>query len=148
MNSILPTLLLGAAVLAAAEPGPGVPNAPQIINFNVVEALSSIGGQELGGIFAFIPEERASMAMAAYLMESPKALKRFVKKVSADREEVQGINGWDKEVLLYLIGMGSAGQTSTGGEAIAASMMKRIQALSLESALPREVIVQRRALRK
>jgi hypothetical protein len=152
MRSILPALLLGAVLSAgrpaAAQSGRSVPNVAQIINFNVVDALAAIGAQELGGVFTFIPDDRASMAMAAYLLESPKTLKRFMKKVSTDLKETQGISAWDKEVLLYLVGMGASGQTSTAGKTIPESTMKRIQEMSLEPALPREVIVQRRALRK
>jgi hypothetical protein len=156
MRRPLLALLFGAACGACLSSGPAAaqppraaaPNSAQIINFNVVDALAAIGAQELGGVFTFIPEDRTSMAMAAYLMESPKALKRFIKKASADRKEFQAINAWDKEVLLYLVGMGSSGQVSTGGRSIPESAMKKIQALSLEPALPRDIMMQRRALRK
>ena len=151
MRALLFAVIFGGAAASAAaaeaDGGRWTPNAPQVINFSLVEALSAMDEQALGGIFSFVPEDKTSMALAVYLMQDRKGLKLFLKKVAKDRKEAQGINGWDKEVLLYLVGMGSSSVSPLAAKPIPRSWMKRIQELSLEPALPLEVIIQRRALR-
>lgn len=136
-----------AAMAAGAAAQPPVPGTAQggVVNLSLVEALVAVDAQDLAGVFSFIPEDQAPMALADYLMHDRKALKRFVRKGEADLKRSQGINEWDKKVLLYLVGMDSQALLPLGIERIPPSWRARVNALSLAPALPLNIIVQQRA---
>lgn len=147
MRLLRGALLAGllAAPLRAQPQGAVAP--PQIIDLNLVEALVAVRRPELGGIFAFVPAEHAPLALADYLIQDRRALKLFLKKGRKDFEEVQGVNEWDKKVLLYLVGMAS-GPLPPGIKPVPKKVVKEIGALSLAQPLPLQIMTQRRAERK
>ena len=142
-TTLLVAGLLGLAVQAGAQ-SPQVPTQQQIINLSLIEALVAIDATKLSGVFAFVPREQSSMAMADYLMHDRKALKKFVKKGERDFKQVQGINEWDREVYLYLVGINSGRFLPAGVERVPKKWLKRIHRMSLARPLPLQVIAQRR----
>jgi hypothetical protein len=137
-----------SAAEAPAVPKGKIPNAPQIINFGLLEALSAIGHADLAGVFAFIPEEQAPMAMADFLLRNRKALKRFVKKSERDKKKVEAISIWDKHVFMYLTGMVNSGQMPPTMKKVPQRWISRIHALMLAPGLPLQAIVQKREAKK
>ena len=148
MNAIVrvvsAALLLAVSVPSSAQEGAVVPVQSQIINLSLVEALIAVKATDLAGVFGFIPEEQSSMAMADYLMHDHKALKLFVKKAEKDLSVAEGVNEWDKRVLLFLVGIDASGVLPPGIERVPKRWMERINSLSLAQSLPLQVIVQRR----
>ncbi|MBI3297556.1 MAG: hypothetical protein HYZ75_05300 [Elusimicrobia bacterium] len=144
---------LAAAVLAAFLAGPSraqfmnsdAPAMPQLINMSVIEALVATDHAELAGVFAFVPEGAAPLALADYLLRKPDALKGFVKKGEADLKTTQVINNWDKEVFLHLVAATAGGASVPGVKPVKKSLVDRISRLSLATGVPLEVLVQRRA---
>lgn len=133
-----------AGSLSAQGEGQQLPVQTQIINLSLLEALVAIQATDLAGVFGFIPEDQSAMAMADYLMHNHRALKKFVKKGERDFKEVQGVNDWDKQVLLYLIGINNSVSLPVGVERIPAGLMRRINELGLAPGLPLQIMVQKR----
>ncbi|HBL18065.1 MAG: hypothetical protein A2X36_08870 [Elusimicrobia bacterium GWA2_69_24] len=136
-----------AALAAGAAAQPQTPGTAQggVINLSLVDALVAVDAQDLAGVFSFIPEEQTPMAMADYLMHDHKALKKFVRKGERDLKLSQGINEWDKKVLLFLVGMNSQPLLPLGIARVSPAWRARVNALSLAQALPLNIIVQQRA---
>ncbi|MFH1723808.1 MAG: hypothetical protein ABII00_04205 [Elusimicrobiota bacterium] len=134
------------------EGGPGaegmIPAAPQVINLSLMDALVAVGATDLAGVFSFIPEMQSSMALADYLMHNRKALTKFIKKGEKDLKEVQGINEWDKQVFLFLIGINAQPRLPAGIERIPEKLMKQVNRMGLAQPLPLRIIVERRAANK
>lgn len=151
-NIAAAALLICAAIFAspvAAQPRrAAVPSVSQIINFSLMEALVAVKAEDLAGVFAFIPENKSSMAMADYLMHNHRAMKRFAKKVTEDLEETQGINEWDKEVLLYVVGMNNSPGLPAGVKRLSKRLNRKVSRLSLAPSIPLSVMVQRRASKR
>ncbi|MFA5140165.1 MAG: hypothetical protein WC728_13115 [Elusimicrobiota bacterium] len=120
-------------------------NAPPIINLGLMDALAKIDEPALAAVFAFVPEDRVSLAMAYYLVQDQDVLKRFVGKVRRDFKDTGGVCEWDREVLLHLVMMGASMQPPPGFKPIPKGLMKKINELSLMQPLPLQEIVQRRA---
>jgi hypothetical protein len=143
------TLLILAAAALAQGPAPKALPSPaqqpqQIVNLSLVEALSAVEKPELAGIFGFVPEANAPFALADFLMRDRSSLKRFIKKCREDYKVAQGVNAWDKQVLLFLVGLnGSA--PMMGLKPMPESWMDRVNDLALAPGLPLQIIVQRRS---
>jgi hypothetical protein len=135
-------VFLGVCAFAAQ---PKVPVAPQIINFSLLEALVAVNASNLAGVFGFIPEDHASMAMADYLVHDQKALKLFIKKCEKDLKVAKGINEWDKQVCAYIVGINASGTLPPEVKPIPPKLMSHVNELLLVDALPLQVVVQRRA---
>jgi len=145
---LLAALTLSAVPVLGQPAAPArVPATPRIIGASVLEALLTVREQRLTGVFAFVPSEHASMAMADYLMHDRRALKRFVKKDERDLEELRGIDAWDREVHLYLVGVHAQLLFPQGVKRIPEKLLQRIRRLSLSPGLSIEVMSQRRAAR-
>jgi len=110
-----------------------------------VEALVAVEAQDHSGIFSFILEEHAPIAMADYLARNPKRLKKFLKKNERDFKKTQGISEWDKKVFLYLVGINA--QNQYGKKRISEKVMVRVNEISLLPALPLNIMAQRRGLK-
>lgn len=135
--------------LAVSVPGSAAqaPASPQtyIISLSLVEALVAIKGTDLSAVFSFVPEQNAPIALATYLMNNQGALKRFLGKCEKDYEAAQGINDWDKQVLLYLVGLDGSGAAGSGMKKVPERLMKKVSEMSLLPGLPLEIVVQKRA---
>ena len=88
----------------AVKPGQPPPPPPQqMLDLSLLEALVSVGASDLGGLFGYMPEQAMAPAFSDYLMHSSSALKRFMKKANRDIKETGGINGWDRQVFMYVM---------------------------------------------
>lgn len=148
-------LLAAGAALALAGAGsparaqePRVPSMDQVINLSLVEALVAVGAADLAGVFGFIPEERTAMAMADYLLRDRKGLKRFIKKGQRDLRELGGVNEWDKQVYLFLVGMTSSGALPAGVRPLSAKTINGIQQLGLARPLSLQEMTVARSARR
>ncbi|MEK7656408.1 MAG: hypothetical protein AAB412_01500 [Elusimicrobiota bacterium] len=143
--------VLGGLLAAALSAGGSAAQAPApaqtyLISLSLVEALVAIDKTDLSAVFSFVPEQNAPMALATYLMGDHGALKRFLKKCRKDYDAAQGINEWDKQVLLYLVGLDASGLASSGMKKVPEGLMKKVSETSLLPGVPLEVVVQKRAL--
>jgi hypothetical protein len=136
---VLSALLARPASCAQGQ----IPSSPQVINLSLMDTLVAIDAGDMAGVFSFIPEDRTSMAMADYLAHNHRALKKFIKKGERDVKEVQGIDEWDRQVVLYLVGITSSGGLP-GAKPIPAGWVSRINELALVPAVPLQVIVEKR----
>ena len=116
---------------SAAAPQGRLPETRAMLGSSVLDALIAAGRSELSGVFAFVPAEAAPMAMADLLMHDPKALKGFVKKGERDRKKYGGIDGWDKQVYLYLVGLSRQLVLPAGMKKPSERWMGRINELAL-----------------
>jgi len=122
-----------------------VPVQAQVINLSLLEALVAVDAATWRGSSASSPRNATSMAMADYLAHNHKALKKFLKKVERDLKEVQGINDWDRQVILFLVGI-------NGGDILpGSSRSQRVDEPDPEAGageyFPLQVIVQKRRSR-
>ena len=141
------TIPAATPVLAVAPGAQGsfpMPQAPQIINLNLLNALIAVDAQDLAGVFGFIPEPSAAPALADYLLHSRSALKRFMKKGEKDLKEVGAISEWDQQVFRYLLAIYSSGALPREMDALPSRWLNRVSALSLAPALPLADITLRR----
>ncbi len=143
--------LLGALILASA---PGrAQNAPaavavqapqaQLINLSLMEALVALDAQDLAGIFGFVPEASASVALADYLMHNRTALKKFVRKGEKDLKALGGVNAWDRLVFMHIMQMNNS-PLPPGIERLPAKMEYKVSTLVLAPPLTLEEINGRR----
>ena len=143
-GSIALLIALLAAAPAVARAQGAVPTSSQMVSLSLVDTLVSIDEADLAGLFAFIPGPQAPMALAHYLMKNRAALKRFLKKVEKDFKKAKAINEWDKDVLLYLVGLNSASRLPFGMERLPKKLTGRVNELALKPALPLGMIQQRK----
>ena len=142
---------LALSVLAALLPASGARgqtvgvNVPPIISLGLMDALARVDEPALAAVFAFVPEDRISLAMAYYLAQDHDVLKKFVNKVRRDFKDAGGVCEWDREVLLHLVLMDASLQPPAGFKPIPKRLMRRINELSLMQPLSLQEIVQRRA---
>lgn len=144
-------VLLGA-LLAVAGAGEGTaqylggaaPSAPSIINMSLMDALVAIKHPELAGVFSFVPDSQATMAMADFLMRDHDSLKRFLKMAEADMKKLKIINGWDKEVCLHIVAASANENLPPGAKRLSKRLSDRVSILSLAPGMPLEVVMQRR----
>ena len=138
--------MLAAALWASGSTAQApIPAQTYIISLSLVEALVAIDKTGLSAVFSFVPEQNAPMALATYLMGDHGALKRFLKKCRNDYGAAQGINEWDKQVLLYLVGLDASGLSAAGMKKVPEKLMTKVAETSLLPGLPLEVVVQKRA---
>ena len=135
--------LLAPAVRGQAPAGEA-PAAGRFIDASLMEALVAVEHPELAGIFAFVPDASAPLAMADFLLRDPDALKRFIKKGERDLREAQVINQWDKEVLLHIVTATASGGNIPGLPPVKKAVIIRLSGLSLANGVPREVMLQHR----
>lgn len=121
----------------------GMPQQAEIINLSLLEALKTIGDNDMAGVFAFIPSPSVPPAMADYLLHRPKSLKKFVKKGEGDLKAAGGINEWDQQVFVYLLNINSSGILPED-LTLSKSMLDRVQKLMLAPAMPLQQITLRR----
>lgn len=124
--------------------GGTAPSAPNIINMSLMDALVAIKHPELAGVFSFVPDSQAPMAMADFLMRDHASLKRYLKMVEADRKKLQIITAWDKEVCLHIVAAASNQNLPPGTERLSKRLTDRVSSLSLAPGMPLEVVMQRR----
>ena len=132
-------LLLGAAPLLGADSpakaGAALPQPQQAIaNLSLIDALVTVGGENLAGLFSYISETNTAPAFAGYLFRDQKALKRFLKRDEKDLKSVGGISDWNKQVYLYLVTI-NAMNSFAKDEMLPAKLLDRVSALSLAPAL-------------
>jgi len=147
MKVFAAAVLTAALVLPAAAQAPNVP-APaqppqQIINLSLMEALITVERVDMAGVFSFVPEVNTPLAFADYLLRSLGSLKRFIKKCRKDYKVAQGISEWDKQVLLYIVGLNPS-SVALGFEQVPEGRMKEVGELCMLPGIPLQVIVQRR----
>lgn len=130
----------GAQAPAAVE----APQQPQIINLSLLEALLAVKAQELAGVFGFVEEKNAPAAFADYLFHNRPALKRFVKKGERDSKQAGGVNEWDKQVYLYLLGINASAMLPQGYSRLSSSWVDRLSTLSLAPGLTLSELTARR----
>lgn len=146
MKSPAAALLL-AALLAPAVRGQtpaGDRATGRFIDSSLMEALVAMDRPELAGIFAFVPDADARVAMADFLLRDPAALKRFIKKAERDLREAKAVNVWDKEVLLHIVAATAEGGIP-GVPQPKKETLSRVSALSLAVGVPRDVLAEQRA---
>ncbi|MFC1679335.1 hypothetical protein ACFL2T_03910 [Elusimicrobiota bacterium] len=145
-------LLLAGSLASASwaqQAGVQVPaTATRVINLSLLEVLVAIKATDLAGVFNFVAEENTPLAMADYLMHDHRKLKMFIKKQEKDFKEVEGINQWDKRVLLFLVGINGQMRLPSGLKRIPERLMKRVNDSSLKRPLSLQVMVQRRAVKR
>ena len=119
-----------------------VPQQPQIINLNLLQALIAIDAQDMAGVFGFVPEANAAPALADYLLHNKAALKRFLKKSEKDLKDVSGVNEWEQQVHRYMLTIYASGTLKAG--IVSKSFMDRVAKLSVAPALSLADITSRR----
>lgn len=117
---------------------------PQIINLSLLEALIAMDAQDLSGIFSFVPEAGAPLALADHLLRHNGRLKRFVKKGERDLREAGGVNEWDRQVFLHIVALQAAGAVPPGLDRLSPAWMGRVSTLATAPALPLAEVTARR----
>jgi hypothetical protein len=120
-----------------------LPPATQFINLSLIEALTVIDGQDLAGVFAFVPEASAPAALADYLLRHPKALKKFLKRGESDLRQAGGINEWDKHVYIYMVAIHVSGVLDEKNR-LSSAQTKRVLSLSNAPGMPLVDLTMRR----
>lgn|GEM_PF-2103764 len=91
-----------AQASAATPPPNGFPAAAED-PWVLTDALSAIDQPKMRAVFGYVASQYSAMAFADYLVGDSKALKRYVKKISADRRLVGGLTQWDHNVCVVLV---------------------------------------------
>ena len=106
----------GATAAAPVPKGPPTASAgPAVVNLSLIEAVASIDMPQITGLFAFIAEEDASFAFADLIARDPKAMKKYLKKLEADRKAASGLTSWDHEVCATLVNLYASSMGATLG---------------------------------
>jgi hypothetical protein len=153
---MIKTLFAAALLLPACAGASGIKAAPlkgvvalpvqqpqQVINLSLMEALIAVERADMVGVFSFVPEENSALAMADMLIRERKSMKLFLRKVGKDQKIAGGVSEWDKQVLLYLVGL-DADAPALGIEPLPAKLQKQVHEFSLVPAYPLQVIVEKR----
>ncbi|MFA6092335.1 MAG: hypothetical protein WCU88_11255 [Elusimicrobiota bacterium] len=152
---MIKTLFIAALLLPACAGASGAKAAPkqvaalpaqqpqQVINLSLMEALVAVERADMVGVFTFVPEENSALAMADMLMREHKSMKLFFRKLGKDKKVAGGISEWDKQVLLYMVGL-DANAASLGVEPLSGKLQKQVYEFSLMPAYPLQVIVEKR----
>ncbi|MDE2491061.1 MAG: hypothetical protein KGM24_09435 [Elusimicrobia bacterium] len=162
MSRILPAaaLLLLAPALAAAAGAASRAAAPAeasssaaapadgvgMVDASLIEALAAIKKPEVVGVFSFVSEQDSPFAFADLLARDQASLKRYLKKLDADKKAANGLTAWDHDVCASLVNLYASPLASTFGKP-APKWLSKVNECVLAQALPLSAIVDARRKR-
>lgn len=97
-----------AADVAARPAAPRIPTAsagPSVVNLSLIEGIAAIELPQVTGLFSFIAEQDASFAFADLVARDPKAMKKYLRKLTDDKKLSNGLTEWDHEVCATLVNL-------------------------------------------
>jgi hypothetical protein len=136
-------LLLAAALLALPLLAATAARAQEMLSGSLIEALTSVGKPELGGVFSYVGEKNAPQAFADLIARDPKAMKRYTGKLAADLKAAGGLTPWDHQVCATLV-THYAGAEMPGLKKPNAKALKSLNACVLAPLMELQEIVMKR----
>lgn len=131
-------------VLAAVLSGPAVvASAQQILDLGCMDALVASGKTSLAGVFSFIAPKDTAAAFSDMIVRDPKAMKKYLARVSKDFKAASGITVWDHDVALSVLSLLSSPLSSTF-EPPSKKIVSQLTELSLAPTLSLEQVSARR----
>lgn len=98
MRKALPVLILLLA-MGTARPV----HSQELLNLSCMEALVSVGEEDLAGIFSFISEDDSTVAFADLAAHRRRVMRKYISKLNKDLRVAKGISTWDHQVVLRIL---------------------------------------------